>query len=62
MLRNTELHHAEEKGKKGLEQGIEKGSRESKIEMAKVMLEDEPLEKISKYTSLSIKEIQKISE
>ena len=46
---------------KGIEKGMEQGNKESKIEIAKSMLaEDESLEKISRYTGLSIEDIQNI--
>ena len=63
MLRNTELHHAEEKGiEQGIEIGREEGMVSRNMEIAKDMLKGgEPLEKISKYTCLSIEEIKKIS-
>ncbi len=46
---------------KGIEKGIEKGKVEGKIEIAKEMLEDnEPVEKIMKYTGLTKKEIDEL--
>lgn len=52
----------EEKGRKeGLIEGKAEGRREEKIEMAKMMKKDnEPVEKISKYTGLSREEIEKL--
>jgi predicted transposase/invertase (TIGR01784 family) len=44
----------------GEARGIEKGKFEEKKEMARLMKkEGEPLEKISKYTQLTIKEIER---
>ncbi|TKC60376.1 hypothetical protein FBD94_15845 [Pedobacter hiemivivus] len=44
---------------KGIQKGIEKGEHKKALEMAKEMLvEKEPLERIAKYTKLSIKEIE----
>jgi len=46
---------------RGIEQGIEQGRFEEKIEMAKnMLLDDVPLETISKYTSLSIAELEEL--
>ena len=56
-------YHAgiEEGIKEGLEKGIEEGSKEKCHEIAKSMLNDnEPLDRISKYTGLSIEEIEKL--
>ena len=67
---NKGLEKGLEKGikkgiKKGIEKGIEKGrqeaTKESKIEMAKSMLKDDmPVQSISKYSGLSIDEIEKL--
>ena len=52
-----------EEGKsKGLEQGLEQGRNEANIENAKRMLEDKiDVEKISKYTNLSIEQIKNLA-
>ncbi|TCC97605.1 RpnC/YadD family protein [Pedobacter hiemivivus] len=45
--------------KEGIEKGIQKGEHKKAVEVAKEMLvEKEPLERIAKYTKLSIKEIE----
>ena len=51
-----------EKGKlEGIKEGIEKGIKEGKISMAKTMKEDgADINLISKYTGLSIEEIEKL--
>ena len=47
--------------KQGIEQGIAEGSHAAKLETARTMLADgEPINKISRYTGLSIEEIQKL--
>ena len=47
--------------KEGEKKGVEKGIKEGKIEMAKKMREEgEPVEKITKYTGLSIEEIERL--
>ena len=56
MLRNTELHHAEE-------EGFEKGRREGILDTVKSMLKENlEISLISKITGLSIEEINNISE
>ncbi|MDO6994288.1 hypothetical protein Q5M87_09745, partial [Brachyspira innocens] len=51
----------EEGIKEGIEQGIEKGIKETQISMAKNMKNDKvDLGTISKYTGLSIEEIEKL--
>lgn len=58
MLYEARLMRYEEKGR---EQGKAEGANNSKIEIAKNMLKDnEPIEKIIKYTGLSEKKIIKI--
>jgi len=53
----------EEGRKEGRKEGIEEGLKEGKTEMAKIMLADgEPLEKIARYTGLSIAEIEALRE
>ncbi|MCC8399686.1 MAG: hypothetical protein LN563_03850, partial [Rickettsia endosymbiont of Platyusa sonomae] len=48
---------------KGREEGIEKGIKEKAIVTAKEMLIDnEPMERIVKYTKLTIEEIEKLKE
>jgi predicted transposase/invertase (TIGR01784 family) len=45
----------------GIEKGIEKGMEKGKIETAKLMLsEDEPIEKIIKFTGLTKEQIEKL--
>ena len=58
--RLARLAAAEERGeKRGLKKGIEKGAYTAKIAMARTMLSDgESLDKIQRYTQLSISEIQ----
>jgi len=47
-----------EKGKK---EGLEEGEKKKALEMAKAMKKDgEPIEKIEKYTQLSIEEIKNL--
>lgn len=47
---------------KGRKQGRSEGIKETKIDTAKAMLKDNmPVESISKYTGLSIEEIQQIT-
>ena len=49
--------------KQGIEQGIEQGSKQSKIKTAKKMLLDnESIKTIMKYTELSKKEIEALKE
>ena len=58
MLINTEHMTGYEEG---LEKGIEQGSKDTSIEIAKKMLmNNEPVEKISNFTNLSINEIEKL--
>ena len=46
---------------RGIEKGIEKGKTEEKMEIAKAMLLDgDAIEKISKITGLTVKEIEKL--
>ena len=56
------LHRELEKGiEKGIEQGIEKGKKYSTLIIAKSMKEDgTDFKLISKYTGLSIEEIEKL--
>lgn len=45
----------------GMEPGIERGAKEKKIEIAKLMLEDNvPIEMVSKYTNLENEEIKQL--
>ena len=59
---NTGIRQGKEAGySSGISDGINKGSKEKSIEIAKNMLEEDvPLDKIAKYTGLSIEEIEKI--
>ena len=58
FIKNTEINEAREEG---IEQGIEQGSYESKIEIAKTMLnKNMKSEDISEITGLSLNEIKKI--
>ncbi|KAK8833650.1 hypothetical protein M9Y10_013531 [Tritrichomonas musculus] len=46
---------------KGIEKGMEKGKQSEKIEIAKNMILDkEPIEKIKRYTGLTLEEIEKL--
>jgi predicted transposase/invertase (TIGR01784 family) len=46
---------------RGIEKGIEKGKTEEKMEIARAMLLDgDNIEKISKITGLTVKEIEKL--
>ncbi len=46
---------------RGIEKGIEKGKTEEKMEIARAMLLDgDAIEKISKITGLTVKEIEKL--
>ena len=48
---------------KGYEEGIEDGSLQKAIEIAKAMLKDNvPIEVITKFTKLNIEEIEKLRE
>ena len=48
---------------RGIEKGIEKGKTEEKMEIARAMLLDgDAIEKISKITSLTVKEIEKLND
>ncbi|GAA5252024.1 hypothetical protein KNCP2_03120 [Candidatus Rickettsia kedanie] len=50
-----------DKFEKKFNAGMEKGIEQEKIETAKEMLiENEPIEKIARYTKLTIEEIQKL--
>jgi predicted transposase/invertase (TIGR01784 family) len=57
-----ELAAAEARGiERGIEKGIEKGKTEEKMEIARAMLLDgDIIEKISKITGLTVKEIEKL--
>jgi predicted transposase/invertase (TIGR01784 family) len=59
---NTLIYDAEQKGiKEGLERGIEQGIEQNKLEIAKKMLEEnENIEKIMLYTSLSKEQIDSL--
>jgi len=59
-VRDYEVSKGREEGREeGREQGREEGVHRKALEMAKEMLaEGEPLERIVKYTKLSIEEIQ----
>ena len=51
-----------ERDREKLEEGIEEGKMQERLELAKEMLKDnEPIEKIMKYTKLSKEEIHKIN-
>ena len=57
-MKDTGIRIGEERG---LKKGIQQGSKQEKIEIAKSMLKDNMMiDTISKYTSLYIKEIEKI--
>ena len=57
---NTDMQLAR---KKGLEEGLMEGAKQNAIETAKNMLKDgEKIEKIMKYTNLSIEEINNLKE
>ena len=68
--RATEMYEAREEAmEQGLEQGLKQGRNEGiaqgeaskALEMAKAMKEDnKPVDEISKYTGLSIEEIEKL--
>ena len=60
--RASELYYAREEGlEQGRTEGEASGRAAEKIEMAKAMKADnEPADKISKYTGLSVKEIEKL--
>ena len=65
-LKRAEMEATErgmEKGmQQGMQQGIEEGSRLEKIEIAKSMLEDNmSIELVSKYSGLSISELEKLT-
>lgn len=48
---------------RGIEQGIEQGKRESKEFLVQMMLKDnEPMEKIERYTGCTEQEIREIAE
>lgn len=48
---------------RGIEQGIEQGVDQKNMSLVKLMLEDnEPIEKIVKYTDYSVDKIKKIAE
>ena len=57
---NTAKEEAERIGlQKGLEQGLEQGDRDRAIKIAREMLADGmPVDKIAKYTDLSVEEIE----
>ena len=60
------LHQAEQKGiqkgiQQGIHQGIQKGVAEGRLEIARAMIaDDEPVEKIKRYTGLTSKEIESL--
>ena len=55
------LERDKEKIEEGIEQGIEQGEKKKALEIAVEMLKDnEPIEKIIKYSKLSREEILKI--
>ena len=58
------MYEAEQNGlKKGLKQGKEEGLKQGKEEMARNMLKDNvDINTISKYTGLTIEEIQELIE
>ena len=57
----TLLERDREKIEEGIEQGIEQGEKKKALEIAVEMLKDnEPMEKIIKYSKLSREEIEKI--
>lgn len=70
LIMNTEKKMSYQKGlvkgqKEGLEQGhkegLAQGEKETKKSLVKIMLENnEPLEKIAKYTNLSLEEIRNV--
>ena len=64
LIRNTELAEAHEKGKlEGKMEGIELGSKEAKIEMAKKLKEAGfEISLIAEVTGLSVKEIDFLKE
>ena len=58
----SEIEGSRQEGiKQGIEQGIEQGKQSEKIEIAKNMLLDkEPIEKIKRYTGLTLEEIEEL--
>ena len=59
IIHNTEIHEATKKGKK---EGLEEGKKESAIDIAKIMLKDDvDVNTISKYTGLTINEIESLN-
>lgn len=58
----SEIEGSKQEGiKQGIEQGIEQGKQSEKIEIAKNMLLDkEPIEKIKRYTGLTLEEIEEL--
>ena len=63
VKRKTENSIKKESYRHGLEDGIEEGSKKEKLEIAQAMLKDiQDYEFISKYTGLTVKEIEKLSE
>ena len=57
------MTHGLEEGKRiGIEEGLQQGISESRIEIAKNMFKhNEPIEKISQYTNISIDELKKLN-
>ena len=63
VKRKTENSIKKESYRHGLEDGIEEGSKKEKLEIAQAMLKDiQDYEFISKYTGLTVEEIEKLSE
>lgn len=62
MILNSEKHVARDEGHaEGHAKGLVEGAKEASINIAKEMLKDNiSLENISKYTNLSIEEIEKL--
>ena len=66
LARNIDINEAKNEGiseglEKGIVQGISKGEKSKSIDIARNMIKDNvPIDVISRYTSLSIEEIQNI--
>ena len=61
MIAEAKEEGLEQGRTEGLEQGLEQGRVTERLEMARVMRADnEPVEKIIKYTGLTAEEIEKI--